>query len=76
MIEQIKSNPRIKTVYVNLTLSDISNLDLRKLVYIEGYYYRINRIIDYKPNNNEVTKVELILWEDKGYIAVDTSFNS
>lgn len=76
MIEQIKSNPRIKTVYVNLTLSDISNLDLRKLVYIEGYYYRINRIIDYKPNNNEVTKVELILWEDKGYIAVNTSFNS
>ena len=74
MIEQIKANPRIKTVYVNLTLSDISNLDLRKLIYIEGYYYRINTIIDYKPNNNEVTKVELVLWEDKGYIAIDTNF--
>jgi len=76
MIEQIKSNPRIKTVYVNLKLTDMNNLDLRKLVYIEGYYYRINRIIDYKPNNNEVTKVELVLWEDKGYIAVSTAFNN
>ena len=61
MIEQAKSNPRIKTVYINLKLSDINNLDLRKLVYIDGYYYRINSIIDYKPNNNEATKVELVL---------------
>ena len=76
MIEQIKANPRIKTVYVNLKLTDIMNLDLRKLIYIEGYYYRINRIIDYKPNNNEITKVELVLWEDKGYSPIDTSFNS
>ena len=74
MIEQLKANPRVKTVYVNLKLTDIINLDLRSLVYIEGYYYRINRIIDYKPNNNEITKVELVLWEDKGYIAADTSF--
>ena len=76
MIEQLKSNPRIKTIYVNLKLSDITNLDLRKLVYIDGYYYRINRVVDYKPNNNEITKVELMLWLDKGYIPVDTSFNS
>tara|TARA_R110000751_G_scaffold828_2_gene2755 strand:+ start:1973 stop:5002 length:3030 start_codon:yes stop_codon:yes gene_type:complete len=76
MMEQIKSNPRVKTVYVNLKLSDINNLDLRKLVYIEGYYYRINRIIDYKPNNNEVTKVEVILWEEKGNFPIDTSWNS
>ena len=75
MIEQIKANPRIKTVYVNLKLSDINNLDLRKLVYIDGYYYRINQIIDYNPNNNEVTKVELVLWEDKGvFTAQQSSF--
>lgn len=74
MIEQLKRNPRIKTVYVNLKLIDINNLDLRKLVYIDGYYYYINRIIDYKPNTNEVTKVELVLWEDLGSFAVDVSF--
>ena len=66
MIEQIKATPRIKTIYINLKLSDISNLDLRKLVYISGYYYRINKIVDYNPNNNNVTKVELVLWENKG----------
>ena len=27
-----------------------------------AYYYRINRVVDYKPNNNEITKVELMLW--------------
>ena len=76
MIEQVISNPRIRIAHLNLKLSDINNLDLRKLVYIDGYYYRINRIIDYRPNNNEVTKVEFVLWVDKGYIAADTSFNS
>ena len=76
MIEQVISNPRIRIAHLNLKLSDINNLDLRKLVYIDGYYYRINRIIDYRPNNNEVTKVELVLWEEKGYLAIDTTFNS
>ena len=76
MIEQVKSNPRIKTVYVNLKVSDINTLDLRRLVYIEGFYYRINRIIDYRPNNNEVTQVELVLWEDLGFLSIDTSFNN
>ena len=76
MIEQVKSNPRVKTVYINLKLSDINNLDLRKLVYIDGYYYRINSIVDYKPNNNEVTKVELVLWQDLGFLPIDTSFNN
>ena len=66
MIEQIKSTPRLKTIYLNLNLRDISNLDLRKLVYVNGYYYRINKIIDFQPNNNKTTKVELLLWENKG----------
>ena len=63
MIEMAKANPRIKVCYINLKLTDINELDLRKLVYIDGNYYRINRIIDYKPNSNETTKVELVLWD-------------
>ena len=58
-----KAHPRIKVCYLNLKLTDINELDLRKLVYIDGNYYRINRIIDYKPNSNETTKVELVLWD-------------
>ena len=65
-IEMMKKTPRLKTIYINLTLSDASNLDLRKLVYVDGSYYRINRIIDFQPNNNKTTKVELVLWEELG----------
>mgnify|MGYP003672959061 FL=1 len=65
-IEMIKKTPRLKTIYLNLTLSDISLLDLRKLVYIDGTYYRINQIIDFQPNNTTTTKVELVLWEEQG----------
>tara|TARA_R110000765_G_scaffold409795_1_gene508203 strand:+ start:2818 stop:4401 length:1584 start_codon:yes stop_codon:yes gene_type:complete len=62
MIEMIKENPRIRDVYINLKIKDIINLDLRKLVYIDGVYWRINKINDYSPLNNETTKVELVKW--------------
>ncbi len=75
MIEMLKTNPRIKTAYFNLKISDINKLDLRKLIYVDGYYYRINRIIDYSPNTNEVTKVELVLFDLQKLWPVDTTFN-
>ena len=74
MIEMAKQNPRIKIAYFNLKLTDITELDLRKLVYVNGTYYRINRIIDYKPNSTEVTKVELVLWDYKAYYPTDVTF--
>ena len=69
MFEMLKTNPRIRTVFVNLKLSDIVGLDFRKLVYIDGVYYRINKILDYQPNKNTVTKVELICWKEFGAFA-------
>ena len=72
-IEMMKSTPRLKTIYLNLKLSDIQSLDLRKLVYIDGSYYRINQIVDFQPNNNNTTQVELVLWEEQGnFSAVNT----
>ena len=59
MVEQLRNNPRIKVVYINLEKSDIQKLDFRKLVFIDGIYYRINKIIDFKPHHKESTKVEL-----------------
>ena len=76
MIEMQKENPRIKIVYLNLNASDLVSLDLRRLVYVEGYYYRINRIVDYKPNSNETTKVELIYWDITKIWPVNASFNN
>ena len=67
MIEMLKINPRLRTVFVDLKVSDIINLDFRELVYIDGVYWRINRIVDYMPNNT--TKVELIEWSQIGVFA-------
>tara|TARA_R110000744_G_scaffold198013_1_gene317213 strand:- start:808 stop:2286 length:1479 start_codon:yes stop_codon:yes gene_type:complete len=75
MIEMAKKRPRVKVAHLNLKESDINNLDLRKLVYLEDSYYRINRIIDYKPNSNEVTQVELVYWDLQAVWPVSVSFN-
>ncbi|QDP67819.1 MAG: hypothetical protein Unbinned8210contig1002_7 [Prokaryotic dsDNA virus sp.] len=66
MIEMLKKDSKIKELHINLNMSDIVSLNLRKLVYIDGYYYRINRIVDFQPGKNQSTKVELILWEEVG----------
>ena len=70
-IEMMKKTPRLKTVYMNLKTTDIQGLNLRKLVYVDGSYYRINQIIDFQPNNNKTTKVELVLWEELGYFPAE-----
>ena len=61
-VEMLKSNPRVRNVYINLKISDIINLDFTKLIYIDGVYWRISKVSDYMPNKNESTKVELIEW--------------
>ena len=71
MIEMIKENPRVRTLQVNLKIKDIINLDLRKLIYIDGDYWRINKISDYAPLTNKTTKVELVKWISYGGFASD-----
>ena len=62
MIEQLKTNPRIRKVSVNLKIKDILNLDMRKLVYLDGSWWRINKVVDFSPAKDETTQVELIQW--------------
>ena len=69
MMEGLKRSPRLRTVYVALQITDIINLDFTKLIYIDGVYWRINKIVDYQPNKNESTKVELIEWFQIGVFA-------
>ena len=77
MIEMLKKSPRLRTVSISLNISDIVNLDFTKLVYIDGVYWRINKIVDYSPNKNESTKVELIEWFQIGIFAAGApSFGS
>ena len=69
MFEMLKTNPRLRNAYIDLKTKDVLNLDFQKLVYIDGIYWRVNKIIDYQPNKNQSTKVELIEWLNTGDFA-------
>ncbi len=69
MFEMFKAKPRLRTLYIDLKTTDIINLDFRKLVYIDGVYWRINKVVDYQPNKNQPTKVELVEWLQVGTFA-------
>ena len=71
MIEMLKQNPRLRTAYIDLKITDVISLDFRKLVYIDGVYWKINKILDYQPNNNQATKVELMEWFQLGIFAAN-----
>lgn len=71
MMNQLKNNPRIRTVYVNLSYVDLLRFDFRKLVYLDGLYYRVNKIIDFKPHKNESTKMELVEHFELGIGTID-----
>ncbi len=64
MINMVKQKSRIRTLYIQLNVSDITLIDFRKLIYIDGCYWRLNKVIDYQPHRNQPTKVELIEWYD------------
>lgn len=51
---------RLVTMYLKLSPLDILNLDFRKPKLIDGVYYYLNKIEDYKTGTSETTKVELI----------------
>jgi len=72
MIEMLKFNPRVRVANLNLKISDIANLDFRKLIYLDGVYWRINKISDYMPQANSTTKVELIEFPLLGDFAAST----
>lgn len=59
----------LRTCMINLTPVDIAIFDYRDLVHIEidgvPTYWTVNRIIDYKPNQTVLTKVELVEWKNK-----------
>lgn len=64
MIEQLKTAPRIRKANINLNVKDILNLDMKKLIYLDGSWWRINKIVDFSPAKTQTTKVELIQWID------------
>ena len=69
MFEMTKQSPRLRTAYIDLKINDVTDLDFRKLIYLDGVYWRLNKIVDYMPHNNNTSKVELIEWIETGSFA-------
>lgn len=64
-IEEITDkNSSIVVGYFLLKPTDILRLDFRDKIFIDGIIYRLNRIDDYNPLKNSVTKCELIKAKD------------
>jgi len=79
MLKNIEEGGRL-IAYFNLTSSDIENLDFRKLVYLDNDsnikgYYLIEKVIDYKPLKNGLTKVSLFKFENLGSVVIDGGQN-
>lgn len=53
-------NSRLLEGYFHLTPSDIASFDFRDIIFIDGSYWRVNKIVDYNPVASEnLTKVIL-----------------
>jgi len=63
-ISQINSG-KMLTAYFDLNESDIQSLKLNAKVRIDNSWWHINRVIDYDPNNKQLTKVELMSVDDE-----------
>jgi len=75
-VEQI-SEGKLVTSYFHLTEIDINYIkrNLNAKIWIKDSYYNINKIIDYNPLGNGLTKVELIKVLDGFSIAPDDTTN-
>jgi hypothetical protein len=58
--------------YFNLTSEDIRTIDFRDSYFVDCAYYRLNKIMDYNPIGNTLTKVELIKIRDAVFIPSDS----
>ena len=65
LIDEISDpDSKIVTCYMRLTPEDMEFLSFRRIYTVKGYYYRLQKIEDYNPINNSVTKVEFLKIKD------------
>lgn len=56
----ISPNSKLVKMSFHLTPLDISTISFRDSIFVDGIYYKLNKIIGYNPYNNGITQVELI----------------
>lgn len=62
MIDGFLGAPKVRMCSIDLKMNDINKLDFRKMIYIDGVYYKLVKVLDYQPHMNVPTKVELHQW--------------
>lgn len=60
MAEITDKDSRLLTCTIKLDKKDINELDFSKFIYIDGAYYRLNKIIDFNASNEDTCTVELL----------------
>jgi hypothetical protein len=64
---------KIVVMYMNITVADIFNLEFSKLYFINNSYYRLNKIENYNPITEQVTKCEFLkIKEGTAFVPGDT----
>jgi len=60
LLEVANKDSKLMTAYFNLHPLDIHSLDFSDQILIDNAYWRLNKVMDYNPFGNDLTKVELI----------------
>ena len=58
--------------HFNLKPQDVYNLDFRDAYYFLNAYWRLNKVIDYNPNSNALTKCEFVKFKDASSFTATT----
>ena len=72
LLEATNKDSKLLTAYLYLEPLDIHQLDFRDQIVIDNSYWRINRIMDFNPFSENLTKVELIKIISKEEIKSET----
>jgi hypothetical protein len=75
LLEITDKYSKLVSMYLNLTSEDIRNLDFRDIYFINQTYYRLNKVIDYNPTGQTLTKCEFLRIRDAVEITVSSSYN-
>lgn len=60
MAEITDKDSKLLSAYAKLTTADINLIDFSKLIYVDGCYWRLNKIEDWNVNFPDVCKIELL----------------
>lgn len=68
LYEKVSGGSALRTCMMDLSQADISHFDFRDIIKIDmdggiPTYWTVNKIIDYKPGKDVLTKVELVEWK-------------